>query len=84
MSEFTNIQIAEKLFEAINAHDLNLGERYQTVDYRYEGPGTNHNGGALNRDQAREYIQGFINGFPDLHFEMKTENRPGEFVVMVT
>ena len=40
MSEFDNIHIAEKLFDAINAHDLNLGDSYQAVDYKFEGPGT--------------------------------------------
>ena len=82
MSEFDNIKIAEKLFDAINAHDLNLGDSYQTVDYRFEGPGTPHNGGALNRDQAKAYTQDFITGFPDLHFELTQKVAQGEYVVI--
>ena len=82
MSEFDNTRIAEKLFDAINAHNLNLGDSYQHVDYKFEGPGTDRNGGALNRDEAKAYTQGFINGFPDLHFEMKQKVAQGEYVVI--
>jgi predicted ester cyclase len=82
MSEIDNIHIAEKLFDALNAHNLDLGESYESVDYRFEGPGTDHNGGALNRDQARAYTQGFINGFPDLHFELTQKVAQGEYVVI--
>ena len=82
MSEFDNIRIAEKLFDAINAHDLNLGDSYQAVDYKFEGPGTGRNGGALDQDQAKAYTQGFINAFPDLHFELKQKVAQGEYVVI--
>ena len=82
MSELDNIHIAEKLFDAINAHNLNLGDSYQAVDYKFEGPGTDRNGGALNRDQAKAYTQGFITGFPDLHFELTHRVAQGEFVVI--
>jgi len=82
MSEFDNIHIAEKLFDALNAHNLNLGDSYQTDDYKFEGPGTGHNGDALNRDQAKAYTQGFITGFPDLHFELTQKVAQGEYVVI--
>jgi steroid delta-isomerase-like uncharacterized protein len=82
MSEFDNIRIAEKLFDAINAHNLDLGDSYEAVDYKFEGPGTERSGGALNRDQARAYTQGFINAFPDLHFELKQKVAQGEYVVI--
>jgi steroid delta-isomerase-like uncharacterized protein len=79
MSEQENIRVAEKLFEAINAHDLDRGSDYETDDYKFEGPGSN---GALNRDQGRAYIQGFINAFPDLHFELKQKIAQGDYVVI--
>ena len=82
MAEFNNIQIAEKLFDAINAHDLDLGDSYLAVDYKFEGPGTKLNGGALNRDQARVYNQGFMNAFPDLHFDINRKIAQGEYVVI--
>ena len=82
MSEIDNIRIAEKLFEAINAHKLELGDSYQAVEYKFEGPGTARNGGALNRDQAKVYTQGFINAFPDLHFELTQKIAQGEYVVI--
>ena|SRR3990172_3373700 len=82
MSELDNIRIAEKLFDAINAHNLNLGDSYQAVEYKFVGPGTDNNGGALNRDQAKAYTQGFITGFPDLHFELIQKIAQGEYVVI--
>ena len=82
MSEIDNIRIAEKLFDAINAHNLNLGDTYQAVDYKFEGPGTPRDGGALDRDQSKAYTQGFLNAFPDLHFELKQKIAQGENVVI--
>ena len=82
MSEIDNIRIAEKLFDAINAHNLNLGDSYQDVNYRFEGPGTESNGRALNRDQAKAYTQGFITAFPDLRFELTQKIAQGEYVVI--
>ena len=79
MSEQENIRVAEKLFEALNAHDLSRGSDYEAADYRFEGPGAN---GALNRDQARAYTQGFLNAFPDLHFEVKQKIAQGDYVVI--
>ena len=81
MSEQDNIRIAEKLFDAINAHDLNQGDAFQSADYRFEGPGT-PGGGALNPEQAKAYTQGFIDAFPDLHFELKQKIAQGEYVVI--
>ena len=82
MSEVDNIRIAEKLFDALNSHNLDLGDSFQAVDYKFEGPGTGHNGDALNRDQAKAYTQGFITGFPDLHFELTQKVAQGEYVVI--
>jgi predicted ester cyclase len=79
MSEQENTRVAEKLFEAINAHDLSQGDDYQTADYKFEGPGAN---GVLNSDQARAYTQGFIDAFPDLHFELKQKIAQGDYVVI--
>ena len=79
MSEQENMRIAEKLFEALNAHDLNLGSDYEADDYQFEGPGTS---GTVNRDQARAYTQGFFDAFPDLHFEIKQRVAQGDYVVI--
>ena len=79
VSEQDNIRIAEKLFEALNAHDLSRGSEYEAADYKFEGPGTN---GAQNRDQARAYTRGFLNAFPDLHFELKQKAAQGDYVVI--
>jgi steroid delta-isomerase-like uncharacterized protein len=79
MSEQENIHIAEKLFEAINAHDLSRAEHYEADDYTFEAPGAN---GVQNGDQARAYIQGFIDAFSDLHFELKQKIAQGDYVVI--
>lgn len=68
MSEQDNLRIAEKLFEAINAHDLGRSKEYYTSDYQYEAPGAP---GLLNLEQSQAYTQGFIDAFPDLRFELK-------------
>ena len=79
MSEQENLRVAEKLFEAINSHDLSRGSDYQSADYKFEGPGAN---GVLNSDQATAYTQGFLNAFPDLHFELKQKVAQGDYVVI--
>ena len=79
MSEQENIRVAEKIFEAINAHDVSRVEDYQTDDYKFDGPGIN---GVVNSDQATAYVQGFFDAFPDLHFELKQKIAQGDYVVI--
>jgi ketosteroid isomerase-like protein len=79
MSEMENIRVVEMLFDALNAHDLSRGQAFETEDYRFEGPGAP---GALNSDQARAYTQGFIDAFPDLHFELTQKIAQGDWVVV--
>ena len=79
MSEQENIRIAEKFFEAINAHDLSQGTAFEAPDYMTEAPGAP---GAMNADQTRAYTQGFIDAFPDLHFELRQKIAQGDYVVV--
>ncbi len=78
MSEQENIRVAEKLFEAMNAHDLSP-QGLQSDAYMFEGPGRP---GPVNREEAQAYTQGFLDAFPDLHFELTHKIAQGEFVVI--
>ena len=78
MSENDNIHVADKLFAALNAHNLSQADAYQADGYMFEGPGTP---GAINADQSTAYTQGFIDAFPDLHFEVKEKIAQGDYVV---
>ncbi len=79
MSENGNVRVTEKFFEAINAHDLSQPGEYYADDYLYEAPGSP---GALNQEQAQAYTQGFLDAFPDLHFDLKHKIAQGDYVVV--
>jgi predicted ester cyclase len=79
MSEQENTRIAEKFFEAINAHNLDLYPEILSPDYRAEAPGA---ASPQNADQWRAYNQSFIDAFPDLHFELRHRIAQGDFVVI--
>lgn len=78
MNETENIRVAERLFDGFNAHDLKQGEAFEAEDYRHEAPGAP---GALDREQARAYLQGFIDAFPDVHLEVTHKIAQGDWVV---
>lgn len=79
MSETDNIRIAEKFFEAVNAHDLSRFDEYYASDYTFAAPGAP---GALNSEQSKAYTQGFINAFPDLHFAVQSKFGQGDYVAV--
>jgi steroid delta-isomerase-like uncharacterized protein len=79
MSEQENIRNAEKFFEAMNAHNLDLFRDLLAPDYKSESPGA---AAPLNADQGRAYNQGFLDAFPDLHFEIRHRIAQGDFVVL--
>jgi predicted ester cyclase len=79
MSEQDNIRVVEEIFEHLNRHDLSQVDSYETTDYQADAPGSP---GAQNREAARAYVQGFIDAFPDLHFELTHKIAQGDFVVV--
>ncbi len=79
MSEQENIRIAEKFFQAINDHDLSQNSDHYAPDYLYEAPGVP---GQFNQEQSQAYTQGFLDAFPDLHFEIKHKIAQGDYVVI--
>jgi steroid delta-isomerase-like uncharacterized protein len=79
MSEKENLASVERIFASLNSRDLRSNDDLYAPGYKYEAPGAP---GAINLDQAREYVQGFITAFPDLHFELKTKVAQGDFVAV--
>ena len=79
MSEKENLAIVERIFAALNARDLGSQDGSYAPGYQYEAPGAQ---GKINLEQAREYVQGFLTAFPDLHFELKTKIAQGDHVAV--
>ena len=79
MSEQDNVRAVEMIFEALNAHDVNRNSDLIADDFRSDAPGAP---GPMTRDQNNAYIQGFIDAFPDLHFETRHLIAQGDFVVI--
>ncbi len=79
MSEQDNIRLAEKFFEALNTHDLARSKAFEASDFKRESPGVP---GTMDAIQGRAYDQGFIDAFPDLHFDLKTKVAQGDYVVI--
>ena len=79
MSELENTRIAEKFFEAINAHNLDLYPDLLAPDYRSEAPGA---AAPQTEEESQAYNQGFLDAFPDLHFEIRHRIAQGDFVVI--
>lgn len=79
MAENENLQLAEKLFAAVNAHDLARVSDLYATDFQSESPGA---GSGLTQAQSMANTQGFLDAFPDLHFELRHKIAQGEFVVV--
>ena len=79
MSEQENLTSVEKIFTSLNAHNLGADDELYAPGYQYSAPGV---ASALNLKQSRDFIQGFITAFPDLHFELKTKIAQGDFVAV--
>lgn len=78
MSEQDNIRIAEKVFQALNDHDLGGNDDLYADGYGQEAPGSP---GIQNFKQGQAYTQGFFDAFPDLHFDVRHKIAQGDFVV---
>ena len=79
MSEQENTRAVEKLFEALNAHDLSRDTEYISPDFHADQPGAS---GPMTQDQNIAYTQGFFDAFPDLHFDKRQIIAQGDFVVI--
>lgn len=78
MSEQENIRMIEMIFEALNEHDLGRNSDLLADDYRSENPGA---AAPMTDEQLNAYTQGFVDAFPDLHFDIRHKIAQGDFVV---
>ena len=67
MSEQENIRLSDEAYAALNAHDMNRFSQYLAEDYHAEVPDVPS---SLNKKQYLDYLQNYLTGFPDLHFEV--------------
>lgn len=79
MSEQDNIRIAVEGFEALNAHDVSRMKESRASGYVFEGPGGS---GPAGSDEEAAYLQGFIDAFPDLHFDLTHKIAQDDVVVI--
>ena len=78
MSVEENLQVADADFEALNDHDLDryLGVHAESfVLYAPDSPEPRK-----GREALREWIQGFVNAFPDLRVERERSFGQGDWV----
>lgn len=61
-----NINIVREGIDALNAHDLNAFDRYFARDASISVPGMP----GLNLKQYHVYLDAYLTGFPDLHFDI--------------
>jgi steroid delta-isomerase-like uncharacterized protein len=73
-----NIALAQKFFDALNAHDPNRTIPLEAPNYKFKAPGSEE---AMDGNQSRAYAQGFITAFPDLSFEVTNKIAQEDFVV---
>ncbi len=78
MSEQDNIKVALAFYDAWNAGDLSLNDPYEADDLTVYQPGAP---GPLNKEQARMYLQNFLNAFPGSRFEVLMTVAQGDYVV---
>lgn len=77
MSE--RVRVVERLFEALNDHDPGRANGEYAADYVSSNPGRSE---PLTLDEGTAYIQGFLDAFPDLSFELNHKIAQDDFVVI--
>ena len=78
MSEQDNVKIANTLFDYFNAHDQDRSDPWFADNYMGYGPGAP---GPATREQIKAVNQGFLDAFPDLHFDITLTLAQGDYVV---
>ncbi len=77
--EQDNLRRVRESYDALNAHDLDRFDSFYADDLCAEAPGTTH---SLTRRENRQYVENFIQAFPDLHFELTRAVAQGDLVVI--
>ena len=79
MSEKENVRIAKTMIERLNHGEVGFEEEYEHKDVAVEGPGA---AGPMNHEQYTAYLKGFLDAFPDLHFDILQTIAQGDYVVI--
>ena len=79
MSKQDNIRAAEQTLAVMNSHDLTRDLEIYADNYQFDGPGAS---GTMTYEQSQAYLQGFIDAFPDLHFEINRTIADEDSVVL--
>ena len=64
MSEQDGAKLVRTFFDNISAHDLSRNDALKGDGYVFEAPGLT---GRVDWEEGQQYIQNFVNAFPDLH-----------------
>lgn len=80
MSEQENSRIAKMFFERLNRQEIDAVPEYEHRDIMIEAPGA---AGSMTRDQYTGYLQGYLDAFPDLHFDILQTIAQGNHVVVI-
>lgn len=80
MSEQENSRIAKMFFERLNRREIDAVPEYEHADMTTEAPDV---AGSMTRDQYKEYLQGYLDAFPDLHFNLLQTIAQGNYVVVI-
>lgn len=80
MSEQENVRIAKMMFERLNRRDLDSQPEYVHENFAIEAPGA---AGPMTREQYKVYLQGILEAFPDLHFDVLQTIAQGDYVVVI-
>ena len=79
MSEQENVRIARTQIERLNRAEIGFVEEYEHKDAAIEGPGA---ASPMTPEQYTAYLQGYLDAFPDLHFDILETIAQGNYVVI--
>jgi steroid delta-isomerase-like uncharacterized protein len=79
MSEQENVKVVEAIIDMVATNRLDRTPEFFHDDYFADVPGAE---GQLNRDQAAQWTQNFLDAFPDLQFDIQRIIAQGDDVVV--
>ena len=80
MSEQDNIKVVQAIVDMVRTNRLDRTPEFFHADYFAEVPGAD---GPLNRDQAQQWTQNFVDAFPDIQFDIRRIVAQGDDVVVM-
>jgi ketosteroid isomerase-like protein len=80
MSEQENIKVVQAIVDMVRTNTLDRTPEFFHADYLAEVPGADS---PLNRDQARQWTQNFVDAFSDLQFDIQRIIAQGDHVVLM-